>query len=361
MCGAIERALPISRRSGKSLARLHIDSDMDRDDDNSETQNAADMEPVETLGYILRSAREAQDFTLEKIADELRIEPLILEALESDRLVDLKIAPVFVKGYIKQYGRQLGLEYARLKAAYKRQVDADDITLQPNRTIQLRDERQITVWIVALIALIFVGVLLFVWVLLGDDDFTPVASVPTNDSSASVTSLAPSVPAATQALSDSNQRVLVLLPTDTADVDAKPEPEPEAGLDAVTEVTAQVAELDDIPTQTALLESDLENIAESPELLVVDASPVASVGSVEVVFTFLESSWLELTDTRNGRMYYDLGQAGAVMRFNPVPPANVLLGNADVVAITVNGADYAIPTQARRGNLASFVLSAPRN
>ena len=123
----------------------------------------------ETLGSRLRAARESRDMSIEKIADELRIEERVLHALEEDRLSDIKVAPVFVKGYIKQYGRLLDLDYEELREAFDRQADADDVRLRPNRAIYLRDERKITIWVIAALAVLLVAVALLVW-WLGPDD-----------------------------------------------------------------------------------------------------------------------------------------------------------------------------------------------
>ena len=58
--------------------------------------------------------------------------------------------PVFVKGYLKQYGTRLGLDVRDLLALYYKQTTLADVQIQPSRTIKLRDERQITSWILAL-------------------------------------------------------------------------------------------------------------------------------------------------------------------------------------------------------------------
>ena len=56
-----------------------------------------------TLGELLRTARLSQDLTVEQLSTELRIEAKELNALEDNRFEQIGV-PVFIKGYLKQYG-----------------------------------------------------------------------------------------------------------------------------------------------------------------------------------------------------------------------------------------------------------------
>jgi cytoskeleton protein RodZ len=123
---------------------------------------AEDAEPGPGLGERLKSAREAQRLSLEDLAAELRIGAESLRALEEERYEALG-APVFAKGYLKHYGARLGLDVAELVAAYGRSPASARIEVAPTRSIRLRDERQITVWIVAGLALALIVVFLVVW------------------------------------------------------------------------------------------------------------------------------------------------------------------------------------------------------
>ena len=118
--------------------------------------------PPATLGERLRAARLAQDFTVEQLSTDLRIEAKQLHALEENRFEQIGV-PVFIKGYLKQYGTRLGLNVADLLALYHKQTTLAEVQIQPSRTIKLRDERQITAWAVAAIVLLLVIVALGVW------------------------------------------------------------------------------------------------------------------------------------------------------------------------------------------------------
>ncbi len=85
-----------------------------------------------------------------------------MRALEEERFEQIGV-PVFIKGYLKQYGVRLGLNFHDLLALYYKQTTLPDVQIQPSRTIKLRDERQITSWVVAMIVLLAVIVGLAVW------------------------------------------------------------------------------------------------------------------------------------------------------------------------------------------------------
>lgn len=114
------------------------------------------------IGARLSSARVAQGLAIEDVSAELRIAAEALTALEEERFEALG-APVFAKGYLKQYGALLGLDVAELVADYERTSGRTGIEIAPSKTIRLRDERQITVWVVTGMALALVIVFLLLW------------------------------------------------------------------------------------------------------------------------------------------------------------------------------------------------------
>jgi cytoskeleton protein RodZ len=80
------------------------------------------------------------------------------------------------------------------------------------------------------------------------------------------------------------------------------------------------------------------------------------VASLSIELDFSEDCWAEVTDASGARLFYGLGRPGARSRFSAVPPVAFLFGNVAGVALTVNGAPYAVPRESRQGNLARFVI-----
>ncbi len=68
----------------------------------------ADAEPVPFGGW-LRRQRELRQVSLREIADTTKVSIRYLEALEEDRF-DVLPAPVFAKGFLREYARYVGLD-----------------------------------------------------------------------------------------------------------------------------------------------------------------------------------------------------------------------------------------------------------
>ena len=148
---------------------------MDETERNKTDGDGADQTP--SLGQVLKAGRTARGLTLEQMSTELRIEVRQLHALEEDQFERIG-PPVFVKGYVRHYAQRVGLDYGDLLSLYYKQAENRDVPVQPSRSIMLRDERQITVWIVAALVLVAVLVALAVW-WLTSSTAVPVAVSPT--------------------------------------------------------------------------------------------------------------------------------------------------------------------------------------
>lgn len=75
---------------------------------------------MRTVGQILKEEREKKFYTLDEIEKSTKIRRQLLEALEKDQYFKLP-PPTFVQGFIKNYGRFLGLETTKLLAIYRRE------------------------------------------------------------------------------------------------------------------------------------------------------------------------------------------------------------------------------------------------
>jgi cytoskeleton protein RodZ len=83
-----------------------------------------------TVGQMLKGTREDLKLSLEEISAELHIEPRFLQALEEDNL-EVFSAPVFTKGYLRQYGKRLGLRESDLLVQYYRQAKDNKFSMVP--------------------------------------------------------------------------------------------------------------------------------------------------------------------------------------------------------------------------------------
>jgi cytoskeleton protein RodZ len=278
-----------------------------------------------TLGELLRTTRLAQDLTVEQLSTELRIEAKHLNALEGNRFDQIGV-PVFIKGYLKQYGLRLGLDPKDLLALYYKQTTLAEVQIQPSRTIRLRDERQITSWILATIVLIVVVGGLAVWWWNGAS-FGSLRSTPAAEPPAST-------PAPTEVSPPQTSVRAVTAPAPA--VETAPPPA------AAAAVPEQAAEL---PAAVAL----------EPAAAVDDARAAPAL-AIPLQISFDAESWAEITDARGERLLFGLNAAGRSVTVSGEPPFAIVLGNADSVRLTVDGEPYAIPQTGRQGNLARFAV-----
>jgi cytoskeleton protein RodZ len=288
----------------------------------------------DTLGQILRSARLAQDLTVEQLSTELRIEAKQLSALEENRFEQIGV-PVFIKGYLKQYGLRLGLDVNDLIALYYKQTTLADVQVQPRRTIKLRDDRHVTSWILAAIVLLALVVGLAVWWWSGGSFGTAFGtfSAPLTTAPSGVRAPEPQPPAATPATAPIER---TLAAADRAPPAADPGAAESGGQPAADEPAAATA-----------IDADDGNDGEQPA--------AAGAATIPLELTFEQESWAEITDARGERLLFGLSSAGRNVSVRGEPPFAIVLGNADAVHLTVDGEPYAIP-QNRQGNLARFAV-----
>lgn len=278
--------------------------------DESSGSRAGDARPDEepSIGQRLTEAREAQPLSLAQIAAELRIEAQLLTALEEDRLEDFA-APVFAKGYLKQYGTLLGLDERDLLAQYYRQVDSRDVPVMQYKPIKLRDDDQIRYWLAAAVVLLLLVVGVIVW-------WTRQPTVE-------------------PVLNDVAESAFV-------------EPAPVA-----TEFARPSFEIAEPPI--AVTDRPVGPVPTVPP--VAPPEPAVDSAMVAVELGFTEDCWTEISDARGERLFYGLGSAGARSRFNASLPIAIFLGNASGVELTIDGERYPIPSGSRQGNLARFVIA----
>jgi cytoskeleton protein RodZ len=291
---------------------------------DSESSTAPSAPSPATLGETLRVARLAQDLTIEQLSTELRIEAKQLQALENDRFEQIGV-PVFVKGYLKQYGMRLGLDVRELLALYYKQTTLEDVQIQPNRTIKLRDEREIT-WVLAGIVLAVVVIGLAIWWWNGGR----FAMAPSTSSP----------PAATRPAEDGGQ------PEQAEPRREAPTVTPREALPAVDPPATEPARPDAPP-------AEIPAVAAAGGADSADAR-AAPIVAVPLQFSFEGESWAEVTDARGERLLFGLNPAGRTVTVRGEPPFAILLGDANVVRLTVGGEPYEIPRAGRQGNLARF-------
>lgn len=116
----------------------------------SELDPSTEKRPESTFGAELRKQREIRGISLREIADATKISHRFLEAIEHDDYRNLP-APVFTKGFIREYARYVGLSADALLDHYtsfvkereieEEQIAAPRLGVDPRPSLEIRIAR----------------------------------------------------------------------------------------------------------------------------------------------------------------------------------------------------------------------------
>ena len=118
-----------------------------------------------TLGEKLRQAREERDVSISEVAEQTRISPLYIEAIENDDYSPLP-GGIFNKGFIKSFAKFVGVDEDEALQDYSRQLsqqnegqpEADPKTYRPE---VLTDDRSRSLLPTIIFAAIILGLMTF--------------------------------------------------------------------------------------------------------------------------------------------------------------------------------------------------------
>lgn len=260
-------------------------------------------------GDRLRTERERKGISTQKVAEDLHVDPWIVEALEAGRFASLG-PPVYAKGYLRRYATLLGLDAEALVAECIAQVQPEPELVLRHPAIRPR-RRRVPLREIGIVAAT-IAVLAAAWwgYRLWQARAPAVGPTPViqdeaaNDSAAAATTVTPAVPAP------------------AAESAALPHAQGPATVTAAA------------------------------------ASATTSRHELRLRFSFAEDCWVELYGADGRRVFFDLGAANSARSFTMPPPLRVFLGYADGVQLEINGEPVALPANVRRGNVAHFILDS---
>jgi cytoskeleton protein RodZ len=272
-----------------------------------------------SIGERLRAGRERSGLSVAAAAEKLHLDPKVIEALEADRFAELG-ASVYVRGHLRRYGDFVGEPGAELVNSYSAR-DArptpPDLTQIPHAERRADPRRLVT----PLVGLGCAAVLLVAiwWVLAGSRSGI-------EDSAATMPTpvVQPGEPA--NANTASGAATPVTLSSSTPVIAASKVPA--AAAPGVDTTTTEPKREDNLPVRETQLKLDLTN-----------------------------DSWIEVYDSRDKKLFYDVASAGSIQTVSGRGPLRVVLGNAAGVTVEVDGQAREIPAGAIDGEGARFVVN----
>lgn len=269
-----------------------------------------------SVGEVLRGGRERRGETVADVAYALKLTPRQVEAMEADRF-DLLPGPAFVRGFVRNYARYLGMDAAALLAGFDKALTAPPIELAPlsnaDGVMPSGGQSRRAHVPAALVA----GILLLVVVVGWFFDWfeTPAGDTAGVDASVVAPETLP-VPDASDVLAPGEVLAPPAAPQAAAPAVASDEvrsvaPPPEVAPDAVI---------------------GAPSAAPTPEAA-VPAAPSAS----HLTFRFSGESWVEVRDASGSVVYSGVNAAGTSRTVQGKPPFGLVVGNAREVGVEYQG------------------------
>jgi cytoskeleton protein RodZ len=285
-----------------------------------------------TPGALLKRERERAALTVQQAAEDLHLDPWIIEAIEADRFQALG-APVYARGHLRKYASRLGLPVedivSRYEALQDRPRETDPIPAAVAAPIRSpRRSLKGPAWLVFTILAIGVA---------GYFAFQYFLSYQETSSSRELTPPASSVG--------------IEAPLSTSPATARPESEATPAM----EDTVSASQTEGAPSEPETAEAEGVPSAAEPT-----ANAVGQAAPVRVRLEFTGESWTEVYDATGARLLFGTGTPQRAHTVVGVPPIQVTLGAASAVRLQVNGESVVIPRRDGRES-ARFTIDSDGN
>lgn len=301
---------------------------------------------IEDIGATLKKAREAKDISIASAALHTNLSVMVITRLEANQFAELG-APVFVKGYLTQYGRFLGISRPALDQAFN-QLSPADVAIKLNNVNVAAQQRSLRrhrwgLWLVILMLLGLIGMILS-QVMVSDSwlmrQFHSTFAENRREDSV--------LEGTTQPASEQNLVLEIAGQTFTPVDETAGDPSMRT---SKQDGALSLESLDLAPTQpssgTALALPE-ETTMPSQEPTTVMISPSENTTTVvetqsestpaAIVLTAVKDSWFEVKDKNGKTVHKKLMKSGEVIELsNDGAPYEFSLGLPDAVRLTVNG------------------------
>lgn len=271
-------------------------------------------------GTMLRKAREVRGESLEEVAQALKLSMRQLVAIESGHY-EILPGPAFVRGFVRNYARHLGLDPEVVLAAVGAEASAAvDLTPVSNAEGDMPANRGFKFNVVP--AAVVAGLLL---VLISAGGYFGWFETPTQSE---VDVIDPGMAPMTQ--SEAEEALAASAPVEV-ELD-QPLAEPAAALVAVPESATP-------PAPAAAAAPVVPPVADPAVSagVPVDAAAPAADAPPPLRFVFSGESWVEVKDASGAILFSGIGVPGSSRTVQGAPPFALVIGNARSVRLEFNG------------------------
>jgi cytoskeleton protein RodZ len=277
------------------------------------------------FGARLKAAREAGNLSLADVAAKLKLTARQVEALEQEEFSHLP-SEVFVRGFVRNYARLVGIEPDSLIAPIDVQAAVSETITAPNAGLNVGPSN-FRLWLVypaigVTLFLILVAAL-YHWLRQGED--TLIETPPEAVSQVESTSLPVDAPKPVEPASPVSEPQITLLPPPVVN----------------PPVSSLAADSAPAPGNAAPTPPAQPTPAVKPAAPAIDVKPLNADANVKVGlrtmrFEPAQDAWIQVVDGK-GKAFSKLVRAGSAESFAGEPPFRLVVGEAALVKLTYNG------------------------
>lgn len=275
----------------------------------------------QSVGEILKQRREENSLSISQVAERMRLDPHVIDALEQNDYSSLPAA-LYVRGYLRGYARLLNIDPEAIIARFN-----DDSPSEPPEIIpEVRHPTQTSssdkpVKAITYLVTFTMVILIIAW---WQSNFVVRRADPVVDAG-EIREAKPPPPGLPYSFA-------IIKHPDSPFYRAPDEDLESAGTEAT-----------DIGRSEA---------APAPEGEIIERG---SAGPDRVLIRLSADSWIEIFDAAGEKVYVSLARSGDVLSLSGTAPFSVLLGFAQGVSIELNGRPFD-PAPYSRSGIARFTL-----
>lgn len=304
-------------------------------------QQPAEVAETPSIGEQLKQAREAAGLSQQALANKLFLKLEIIQQIETDSVSD-NTSATFVKGYIRLYAKNVGVDAEPLIKTFEQSANGKKGPQKlQSFSRRVSNEATDSRWMMVTYLIITVVIALSVWWWYQQSNSAENETTSNSLLDSLVNAGQTTAVEETDSLAVSEE--LPALPIEQEDSGSALEPASDQR-ELATELTSP-AENPEYPDELPS-SADIASAEASPSMTTELSLPTeddvanelpAEVDVVELVFTFADDCWVNITDVTGEAIAYGTKVRGRVMAISGVAPFEVTLGAPQNVSITYAG------------------------
>jgi len=291
--------------------------------DSKENDNNNNLFNEISCGELLAQTRREKGLNAEEIAKELRINISVIEMMEDNDFQSIG-APVFAKGYLRQYANILGLSAESLLEEYNQLNPDKNSAPIVNKTAEQISKYVLTPKLILMIASFFLVLLIISMI---------------------VSSLSQ-----TEAVSNQEASIEDLIIDDLSVLNEI------SPIEMQESVIEELKPIDDQDINPVL--NEISPIAMQESVIEESGALFLEPEALSLIIEYSGLCWTEIYDVNGQLLFYDMGNFDKTVVVIGIGPLDVLFGAAsEVLSLRVDNQNYPLPESSRQDEVLRFSVS----